>query len=860
MASKKKKQRGPKPAPPPTAPESTHGSTLALRYQILICIFLLVVAICVIYPELVFQGKVLHAGDVEAAASLGIAIQNEMRDNDVYPLWNPYLYGGMPSYESLSYTPHVYPLSVVTNFLVKFLHFPNFTWLLFHIFVLGLGMCVLLMERGVHYLIAAGAGVLMMWMPNHVAVGAHGHGSQAIAVGFIPFALLLWDRLWRGKGVMVNASLLVILLGFQLLRAHLQISFYTIALLCLHVLFFGVQQIRDAFKGKQGSASSPHVTFFKQWTGKKAALVNVSASVLVLGVVVVGALLLSAVLFAPVRDYAQYSIRGASESGGLDYEYATSWSLHPAEMLTFIVPFSFGFGVQAYHGHMPFTDYPNYVGLAVMFFALAALFLVKTRYVRFLLFIIVVATLVAFGKYLPVLYNPLFRWLPFFNKFRVPVMVLIVQQIALVLLFAIGLTAMMRQDLSRGRQLALRGTIIAAVFLLVALVTRDFWINQYAGSIAPKLKFVRSVAEQTAYSRLAADHLHKDLIKIGVMLVALCGLFFAFFRGALKAAPLAVLVVVIAAVDLFMIDQYILRPYKLFPGSRPIIKAKSERDRFRQPDAVINFLKQDKSLYRVFPRSHSSVPLERDFQEFHSNRYMNFGIASIGGYHAAKLSIYQEFLEMMDGVLNRGDYNIINMLNVKYLVLANPLPENLPFEQVWEGKNYRGERRIVYHNPWVLPRAFFVDEYRVASGKEALATLASAGGVDTSRMVLLEKAPSIEPRSREGASATVSAYEFNEIRLNASLASPALLVLSEVFYPAWKVFVDGSEGEIIRANHILRAVALPEGDHEVVFRYDSSLLKRSFVVSVATFIIALTLVLFSMVVRIRGGGMWKRSS
>ncbi|MEE9270373.1 MAG: hypothetical protein V3V49_08925, partial [Candidatus Krumholzibacteria bacterium] len=629
------------------------------------------------------------------------------------------------------------------------------------------------------------------------------------------------------------------------------------------VLFFGVLQIRDGFGGKKGSASRPHVTFFKntaQWSGKKAALVNVPVSALVLGIIVLGALLLSAVLFAPVHDYAQYSIRGASESGGLDYEYATSWSLHPAEMLTFIVPFSFGFGVPAYHGHMPFTDYPNYVGLVVMLFALAAFLLVKTRYVRFLCFVVVTATLVAFGKYLPVLYNPLFHWLPFFNKFRVPVMVLIVQQFALVLLFAIGLAAMMRQHPSRGRRLALRGAVVAAVLLFVALVTRDYWIDQYADSIASRLKFVRSIAGQTAYARLAGDHLHKDLVKMGVILVALCVLFFAFFRGALKAAPLVVLVIVIAAVDLFMVDRYILHPDALFPGARPIIKAKSERDRFRQPDAVINFLKQDESLYRVFPRTHPSIPLESDNRSFHSNRYMIFGIASIGGYHAAKLSIYQEFVEMMDGVLSRGDFSIINMLNVKYLVLANPLPEDSLYEQVWEGTNYRGERRIVYQNPGVLPRAFFVDEYRVAPGKEALAMLASADGVDTSRMVLLEKAPSIEPRSRDGASAIIREYEFNEIRLDASLASPAILVLSEIFYPAWKVFVDGDEGEIIRANHILRAVALPEGDHEVVFRYDSSLLKRSLAVSVTTFIIALTLVLFSVVVRIRGGETWKRSS
>ncbi|MFQ5510758.1 MAG: hypothetical protein ACE5EO_02815 [Candidatus Krumholzibacteriia bacterium] len=856
MAAKKKKK---KTATAPVALDGSLGPTPALRYQILAAVFVLVMAVCVLYPELVFQNKVMHAGDVEAAASFGTPIKHEMEAKGIYPLWNPYLYAGMPSYESLSYTPYVYPLSVVTNFLVKYVGFPNFTWLLFHILMLGIGVCVLLMERGVHYLIAAGAGVLMMWMPNHVAVGAHGHGSQAIAVAFIPFALLLWDRLWRGRGVLINASLLVIVLGFQMLRAHLQICYYTMALLGLHLLFFGVLQIRDGFRGRNGTEGGPHVELFHKtiWSARKTALVNVAAASLVFGVVIAAALASSAVLFAPVHDYAQYSIRGAAAGGGLEYDYATSWSLHPSEMLTFVVPFSFGFGVPTYYGHMPFTDYPNYVGIVVFLFAVAATLLVKTRYVRFLLFIVVLSTVVAFGKYVPILYDPLFHWLPFFNKFRVPVMILIVQQFAMVLLFAVGLAAVLRVEPAAGSRWTLRGLIIAAVMLVVALVTRDYWLNGYAGAIAPKLKFVRSVSEQAAYARFTADHLHKDLIKLSFILFAVFGLLLAYYKRYLKAAILVVLIAGIATVDLFAIDRYILRPQTLFPGAQRIIKDKSERDRFLQPDGVVNFLQQDKSLYRVFPMTHPSIPVERDFR---TNRYMNFGISSIGGYHPAKLSIYEEFLQVLGTAFPAGNSGIIDMLNVKYLVLATPLPENPLYKQVWEGTNYRGERRIVYQNPRALDRVFFVDRYRVVPGDRELALLGSGRDIDTSREALLDRQPAIEPRSREGATASIRKYGFNEIRIDASLASPAILVLSEIFYPAWKVSIDGREGEVMRADHILRGVALPEGDHEVVFRYDSSLLKRSLSVSVVTFVVALTVLLFSLAVRMRGGGTWTRSS
>ncbi len=95
---------------------------------------------------------------------------------------------------------------------------------------------------------------------------------------------------------------------------------------------------------------------------------------------------------------------------------------------------------------MPFTDYANYVGLVVFLFAVFAVALVRSRFVWFLVLVIAATTFVSFGKYFPLVYNPLFKWLPYFDKFRVPVMVLIVQHFAFALLFAIGLAAVLKSE------------------------------------------------------------------------------------------------------------------------------------------------------------------------------------------------------------------------------------------------------------------------------------------------------------------------------------------------------------------------------------------------------------------------------
>src|SRR5262245_45083518 len=414
----------------------------ALAHPVLWALLALVIGVCVLYPEIVFQDKVFVSGDSRAAASFAAVGEGSLAEGEC-PAWNPYMFCGMPSYASMSYTPWVYPVNWIIKPFRRVLPLPEYTWLLVHTLATGLGVFLLLRDRGVRASISITAGILMMWMPNLVAIGAYGHGSQACAVAYLPFALLFWDRFWRGQNPTMNAAALAITLGFSMLRSHLQVSYYTYALIALHLLFFGVTALIDAARHRAAGGPLPAPLAARLRPGGSAtwgsALGDIGYSASVLAIVAGVSLLICAVLYLPVQDYAQYSIRGASDAGGLDYGYATSWSLHPSEMLTFLIPFSFGFGKELYLGHMPFTDYPNYLGLVVLTFAVVAALRVRTRFVGFLVFVAVVATLVSFGKFLPVLYDPLFKFAPYFSKFRVPVMVLIVQQLAVILLFGIGL-------------------------------------------------------------------------------------------------------------------------------------------------------------------------------------------------------------------------------------------------------------------------------------------------------------------------------------------------------------------------------------------------------------------------------------
>jgi hypothetical protein len=828
----------------------------------LVAVLLLLLAVAVLYREIVFGGKVFFASDNQAATSFTAVGKSQLAAGS-YPVWNPYLFSGMPSYGSLAYTPYVYPVNFVLSLLVRYLFFPQYTWLLFHTFLTGLGTFLLVRSRGTHAGAAMAAGVFMMWMPNLVAVGANGHGSQACAVAYLPFALYFWDRVWRGRGVVVNAAALAITLGLSMLRGHLQISYYTYALVGLHAVYFGTARVVDAVRGRDAGPSPVPPRARARLAPATApplrrALVDVGFAAAVLAAVMAVSLAMCAVLYGPVHDYAQYSIRGASAAGGAEYGYATSWSLHPAEMLTFLVPHSFGFGKELYLGHMPFTDYPNYLGVVVLAFALVALVGVRGRWVGFAAFVALVATLVSFGKFFPVVYTPLFKWLPYFSKFRVPVMVLIVQQLAVVVLFAAGASAVLtRANAGHSRRWALRGLVVAGAAFLAALFTQGYWSGGFVAAAAPHVRATQDPEQQRMVARFAGEFLARDLVQTSLIGLALAAAVFAFVSGRrMSATLLAGVVLVLGMVDYYRVDRYILHPERFRPyDAYRLIHDPAETTPYSTPDEMVDALRQLEGPFRIFPMDSPQRPFSAFFA---SNRFMVFGIESIGGYHPAKLSWYEQYLQALPQALSRGNFQPLDMMNVRYIVSGARLPELPRLRPVWSGQDFEQQARAIYENTGAFPRAWVAGAYRVATPEETPALLV-AGDVDLRHTAFLDRKPAIEPVPGDSAQVTVVKRAARELSLAVELDRPGLVVVSEVYYPDWKATADGAPVEVLRANHVLRAVALGAGRHEIAFRYDASLLNRSAAVSVAAFALSL-LVLSGALVGSWKGAPWKRSS
>ncbi len=146
-----------------------------------------------------------------------------------------------------------------------------------------------------------------------------------------------------------------------------------------------------------------------------------------------------------------------------------------------------------------------------------------------------------------------------------------------------------------------------------------------------------------------------------------------------------------------------------------------------------------------------------------------------------------------------------------------------------------GQVRI-YDNPGVLPRAFLVGSYRIASGEAQSLALLSDPSFQPSREAILFAGPGIVPHDSIAGAAHIVAYGTNEVAVETHASAPALLVLSDTWYPGWEADVDGSASPVLRADHTMRAVVVPEGTHTVRFHFRPGSVFIGFFLSVAGFI------------------------
>ncbi|HTK31674.1 MAG TPA: hypothetical protein VL332_06900 [Candidatus Saccharimonadaceae bacterium] len=763
---------------------------------------ILTLLVIVFFNQVSLGGKTFVAPDATQPVGFVRMGEQALYHDHVYPLWNPYVFLGMPSFGSGAYNPLMYPPDWPLAAIAKVVPLPDLTWMLLY-FALGACFCYLLArEWGAKPEGALIGAAAFVFAPNLVAVGSHGHGSQLVDSAYVPLMLWLAAR-WMRRGGLENLGWLALAGGFQLLRGHVQICFYTWFAVALYV---GVDWLATF---RAPGQLVPRTL--------RALAVPLAAGL---------AFGLAGVYNLPLRDYARYSIRGGGADGGVGMDYATQWSLAPYELPSFVVPSYVGFGGQTYWGGMPFTDYPNgYLGMVAVLFALPA-FLAGGVPRVFALGLAVLSLLIAFGHYGPV-YGFLYSHLPLFNKFRIPVMVIVLFQVAAAMGTAWGWSAVLdrvpQAAGKAGRPPALDRLLPAAAIALLALLVigvfgQDLWRAGYIASAQahhPGFPPDAAAADYAAYV--------PDLAKACVLGLLALGLAWLARRGTLAAAPATALALALVLFELWPVSGRVMEP---------VIGDVSQHGLDYGRDDVVDFLEKagPQGTFRVLP-----------LEEYQSNRYAGFGIATVGGYHPAKPRLYQDFFESHQ--LDTMNLPWLRLLNVRYLVVSQPIAQLPPYLR----EAFRGAGGVVYENLFALPRVTVLGAYRVVTPAKAIFDSVGAGRANSAEMTWLDADPHLTLGPVTGASASVVSYRLNDVTVDVDTPGPALVRMADLYYPDWVASVDGHDAPILRADYLLRAVAVPAGHHRIAFHFRSPAVRRGLFLSLASLLVALSWI---------GAGMW----
>lgn len=244
------------------------------------------------------------------------------------------------------------------------------------------------------------------------------------------------------------------------------------------------------------------------------------------------------------------------------------------------------------------------------------------------------------------------------------------------------------------------------------------------------------------------------------------------------------------------------------------------------------------------------------------NRALSAGLQSIQGYDPTHIARYDEFARAINGF--RQNYHhldffeqafdspLLDLLNTRYVVVSadTPSEDQTNLQRVLCARYptvYEDGQTKVLENKSALPRVWLVHSTRQVATKEEALDLLSTGQIDPKETALLEDTPPPEVYQPDDASAdeaSVTEYGANDIKLKTSTSAPGLLVLSEVYYPAWKAYMDGQPVSVHVADYLLRSVAVPAGEHTLELRYESQTLRTGIAISLVTYaaLIALAVV------------------
>ena len=783
------------------------------------------------------EGMVLKQGDMQQVRLMRYAAEQVKETTGTLPQWNDRLFSGMPGslITGIEQGSLLLKYKVIELFgLVK----SPFNFL----FVAMLSMFVLLLSVKVDRWLAAAGAIGYAFMTFSISSYEAGHITKVLAMGAMP-GVIGGLALLSQRRYLLGAAVTALFFGMVVNYFHYQIAYYAGIMVGLYFLVELVSAIR--------SKDFKHMLL-------SSGIATVAMGLAVL--TCVGKL-------ADTNDYAKATMRGGSAVAeatgakgaqvgkkGLDMDYAFSWSYGIDETFTLLVPgFKGGssnelvsdsdadFGdtrLPLYFGDLQFTSGPVYLGASLVFlfvFGLMLAFVWKKdkpldsdaqlnyNWAIFGLVTFLVSVILGWGRHF-FINEFLFDSLPYYNKFRTPMMALVIAQVVVPMIGILGMyrfiVLVQGDGLSEVAQkkvfkntLILAGVMVGAVVLLT--MSTDFSSPETDKRIAEQggMETVNKIKD------LRSGLVWDDIFRSILFIVALIGLVYLALKKQASTLVAGAVMILLVGFDMIGISKRYLTDDNW---------EDKETEEAVLPSVIDNqIIANNKDGKRVF-----------DYRggingAFNDNRAGAFH-RNVGGYHPAKMSRYQDVMSYCIGSSSpTGSGDIMNnhaldMLNCGFIM----------------GISQDGKSEIVVPRTTALGHAWFVDSVdEAATAKEALNMIntlnlrkhAVIEGGDYKAGATAGLALGARNFATDSTAAVTRLFYSNDsIAYESNNNQAGLAVFSEIYYNekngAWKAFVDGKEAKALRVNYVLRGLEIPAGKHAVTWVYQPA--DRSMMVNI----------------------------
>ena len=751
--------------------------------------------ITILYCHPILKGQKINQSDYKQFLGMSKEIVDYRSSTGEEALWTNSMFGGMPAYQiSVRYPNNI--LVHIDQFFQLYLPRPIGV-----IFLYFLGFYIFLLSLKINPKISV-LGAIAFGMSSYFFIILEaGHNTKAHAIAYMAPAVasMLYcikqsqKSRWHNIAAFFFAFLA---LGLHLRANHLQITYYL-----LFILFsFWIYYLINFIQLQQLSKFIKSTLIFIV-SGIMAISINLGS-------------------IWSTYDYSKHTIRGHSELkrengesySGLNKDYATAWSYGKVETFNMLYPNFVGGSSHAklsdksnlyqalqkngisrkdsrnfiqavplYFGPQSFTSGPVYIGAIVWLLFFIGFFTIKKPIRWILLSLIVFSFLLAWGKYFPFVTNFFLDYFPLYNKFRTVSMILVITQFTIPLLAIIGFNQFVYSDLNYKIKMNIllksSGILIgiSLFFLLFSNLLFDF--RGLTDSQFPVWFIDALILDRI-------DLFKMDIIRSLFFIIVTALLVFYFvIKTTHDNSYWLYGLIFLVLIDMWFVNKRYLNTDDFVPVSD--IEKPFKAQIFDQ------MIKQDTSVYRVYNLT------ERIDQGARTSYFHH----SLGGYHGAKLGKYQE---VIDQHIIKGNMNVINMLNTKYIIVPS---EN-------------GEP-TVQQNTDAFGNAWFVDNVKwVETAKEEIGALSEFN---------LKKIAIVNEKYKKYADGIVLnmensiqliSYAPNKIIYNVNNEENSLAVFSEIFYPeGWQAYIDGVAVNHFPVNYILRGLVVPRASKKIIFEF-----------------------------------------